>query len=121
IDIFILPSLYEGLGVAALEAMAAGKPVIASRVGGLPELVDDQVTGLLVPPKDSWALARSISQLLSQKGLVQEMGTRASERVQQHFTMEQMARKNEEFYYEILREFCDPHPYPLPGREREKG
>ncbi|MFQ5540472.1 MAG: glycosyltransferase family 4 protein [Candidatus Binatia bacterium] len=101
IDIFVLPSLFEGLGVAVLEAMAAGKPVVATRVGGLPELVDDPVTGLLVPPRDSWALARSISQLLSQKGLAQGMGGRARERVQQYFTMEQMAKKNEDYYHEL--------------------
>lgn len=121
VDLFVLPSLYEGLGVAALEAMAAGKPVVATRVGGLPELVEDQVTGLLVPPKDPGALARAISQLLSQADLLQEMGSKALDRVQRCFSMEQMARKNEEFYYELLQDQFDPHPNPLPAREREKG
>ncbi|MGH7830078.1 MAG: glycosyltransferase family 4 protein [Candidatus Binatia bacterium] len=121
VDLFVLPSLYEGLGVAVVEAMAAGKPVIATRVGGLPELVEDQVTGLLVPPRDPRALALAISRLLSQEGLVRQMGSKACERVQRYFTLEQMARKNEEFYYELLENRFDPHPDPLPAREREKG
>lgn len=102
IDIFVLPSLYEGLGVAVLEAMAAGKPVVATRVGGIPELVHDQVTGFLVPPKDPEALAGAISRLVSQEGLLQEMGSKARERIQRCFTVEQMAKKNEDYYYELL-------------------
>ncbi len=101
IDILVLPSLYEGLGVAVLEAMAAGKAVIATRVGGLPELVHERVTGLLVPPRDPQALAQSIAQLVSQRHVVQRMGSKARERVQQYFTMEQMAKKNEDYYFEL--------------------
>ena len=101
VDIFVLPSVYEGLGIAILEAMAAGKPVVASRTGGIPELVTDQVTGLLVPPKDPPALARAIAQLLSQKGLLQLMGDKGRAEVLDHFTMEQMAKKNEDHYYEL--------------------
>jgi glycosyltransferase involved in cell wall biosynthesis len=102
IDLFVLPSLYEGLGVAVIEAMAAGKPVVASCVGGLPELVDNEVTGLTVPPGDPPALARAISHVLFRKEALDCMGVKARERVQQHFTMEQMAKKNEGFYYELL-------------------
>ena len=101
IDILVLSSLYEGLGVAVLEAMAAGKAVIATRVGGLPELVHERVTGLLVPPRDPQALAQSIAQLVSQRHVVQQMGSKARERVQQYFTMEQMAKKNEDYYFEL--------------------
>ncbi len=104
IDVFTFPSVQEGLGVAVIEAMAASRPVIASRVGGLRELVQDQVTGILVPPKDSQALAQAISQLVSQNAVAQKMGARAWERVQEHFTMEKMARRNEEYYYELSRD-----------------
>jgi glycosyltransferase involved in cell wall biosynthesis len=102
VDIFVLPSLYEGLGIAVLEAMAAGRPVVASRTGGIPELVADQVTGLLVPPRDFRALARAIAHLISQNGTLQKMGENGREKVIKEFTVEQMARKNEDFYYELL-------------------
>ncbi len=102
VDVFALPSIYEGLGVAVLEAMAAGKPVVASSVGGIPELVEDQITGILVPPKDAQALAKAIAQLVSRETAARKMGTRASERVQDHFTLEKMAKKNEEYYYELV-------------------
>lgn len=101
VDIFVLPSLYEGLGIAVLEAMAAGKPVVASRTGGIPELVIDRVTGLLVPPKDPGALARAILHLVSQAGLGRRMGDKGREQVLERFTMEQMAKKNEDYYYEL--------------------
>lgn len=104
IDIFILPSLYEGLGVAVIEAMAAGKPVIATRVGGLPELVEDGVSGFLVPQRDPEALAESIARLLGQEGLMEAMGRRGSEKVERDLTIEGMAKKNEAYYYELLEE-----------------
>jgi glycosyltransferase involved in cell wall biosynthesis len=102
IDLFVLPSLFEGLGVAALEAMAAGKPVIATEVGGLSELVEDRRTGLLVPPGDAHALARAIHELVSQDDLMRELGENGRRRVAERFTMERMARQNEAYYYELL-------------------
>jgi glycosyltransferase involved in cell wall biosynthesis len=68
-DIFVLPSLSEGLPLAALEAMASGRPVVCSRVGGLAELVSHEETGLLVPPGDSTALAEGVLRLLSDSTL----------------------------------------------------
>jgi len=122
IDIFVLPSVYEGLGVAILEAMAAGKPVVATRVGGIPELVSDAATGLLVPPMNPQALTEAISTLLSQPGLAQQMGETGRGRVRKDFTVEQMAKKNEDFYYELLEDQFDPHllssPYRGEGRVR---
>jgi glycosyltransferase involved in cell wall biosynthesis len=102
IDIFVMPSLYEGLGVAALEAMAAGKAVIASRVGGLAESVVDGETGLLVSAQDGAALADAIAQLIGEPERAREMGRSGRARVLKDFTMEQMAKKNEAFYYELL-------------------
>jgi glycosyltransferase involved in cell wall biosynthesis len=102
IDIFVLPSLFEGLGVAALEAMAAARPVIASDVGGLSELVADGETGLLAAPGDSPALARAISRMVSEPERIRAMGENARARVEKYFTMEQMAKKNESYYYDLL-------------------
>lgn len=102
IDLFVLPSLFEGLGVAAMEAMAAGKPVIATGVGGLAELVEDRRTGLVVPPGDAHALARAIDELASGGSLRRELGGNGRRRVEERFTMERMARHNEAYYYELL-------------------
>ena len=102
IDLFVLPSLYEGLGVSVLEAMAAGKAVVASRVGGLAELVIDAVTGFLVPPQSVEGLVEAISKLAREGSLTQEMGKKAAERVRENFTLEQMANKNEAYYYALL-------------------
>jgi glycosyltransferase involved in cell wall biosynthesis len=84
--------------------MAAGKPVVASSVGGVPELIEDQVTGLLVPPRDPAVLARAISQLLSDRAFARQLAERAREEVKRHFTVEQMAKQNEEYYHELLRQ-----------------
>jgi glycosyltransferase involved in cell wall biosynthesis len=102
VDIVALPSLFEGLGVSVLEAMAAGKAVIASRVGGLAELVIDSETGLLVAPRDVEGLANAIAKLAGDKVLIQELGRKGAERLQAHFTMERMAQSNEAYYYRLL-------------------
>jgi glycosyltransferase involved in cell wall biosynthesis len=102
IDIFVMPSRFEGLGIAVLEAMAAGKAVIASRVGGLVESVVDGETGFLVPNRDVAALAAAIATLAKEPARGREMGRRGRARVLEHFSVEQMARKNETFYYELL-------------------
>jgi glycosyltransferase involved in cell wall biosynthesis len=102
IDIFILPSLYEGLGVAVLEAMAAGKPVIASRVGGLPELVADGETGLLVAPKNVEGIVEAIARLADDRSLAREMGKKGAVLARASFSLENMAAQNEAFYYELI-------------------
>jgi glycosyltransferase involved in cell wall biosynthesis len=103
LDIFVLPSLYEGLGVAALEAMAAGKPVVASRVGGLAELVNDCETGLLVAPGNAQELAAAMAKLIRDSDLRAAFGRKGAARVREEFTMEQMAKRTEACYYAILR------------------
>jgi glycosyltransferase involved in cell wall biosynthesis len=82
--------------------MAAGKPVVASGVGGLAESVADGVTGILVPPANATALAQGIAKLVHDRSLAREMGLRGQERVARHFTLEQMAAANENYYYELL-------------------
>lgn len=102
VDLLAVPSLYEGLGVAALEAMAAGRAVIATRVGGLTESVIDGATGLLVPPRDSMALANAIAKLAQTRSLARQMGDRGRERARRHFSLESMAKQNESYYYDLL-------------------
>jgi len=107
IDIFVLASMFEGLGVAAIEAMAAARPVVATAVGGLKDLVVEGETGFLVPPGDSMALAQALDGLAEEKELARAMGKKGRARVLEHFTMERMARANEEFYYQLLGRQAD--------------
>jgi glycosyltransferase involved in cell wall biosynthesis len=97
-EIFVLPSLYEGFGIAILEAMAAGKPVVASTVGGIPEFVVSGESGLLVPPGDSVALATAIRQLLAQPERAKAMGCRGQEHVRKHYSIESVVRQHEQLY-----------------------
>ena len=115
VDIVVLPSLFEGLGVSVLEAMAAGKAVIASRAGGLAEVVVDAVTGFLVAPGDAEALANAIVKLAGDRSLSREMGQKGKVRLKEHFTMEQMATKNEGYYYALLEKNQDRWHGPETG------
>jgi glycosyltransferase involved in cell wall biosynthesis len=90
-DVAVLPSLQEGLGVAALEAMAAGLPVVASRVGGLAEVVDHGATGLLVPPADPGALAAALARLAREPALRERLGAAGRARVLDRYTGAKMA------------------------------
>ncbi len=104
LDVFILPSRWEGLPLVVLEAMAAGLPVVATAVGGTPEVVMDGVTGLLVPPRDPDALAQAITRLLRDPDLRRKMGQAGRERVQQHFSMEKMVQQTQSLYKQLLAE-----------------
>jgi len=97
-DILVLPSLWEGLGVTILEAMALGKPVVATMVGGIPEVVSDGETGLLVPSDDEEALASALHKLLSDPKLAHEMGRRGKIVVEERFPSTRTAREVEEVY-----------------------
>ncbi len=101
IDIFVLPSLYEGLPFVLLEAMGAGRPVIATTVGGIPEVVMDGVTGILVPPKDPLALSRAMGYLLENRKVATEMGRKGRERVERHFPSGRMVEATLEVYREL--------------------
>jgi glycosyltransferase involved in cell wall biosynthesis len=83
-----VPSVFEGFGLVAAEAMAAGTPVVASAVGGLREVVEDGVTGLLVPPGDAGALAAAVIRVLRDPALGEEMGQRGRDRVRALFSLE---------------------------------
>jgi glycosyltransferase involved in cell wall biosynthesis len=104
LDLFVLPSRWEGLPLAVLEAMAARLPVVATAVGGVPEVVVDGLTGLLVPPGDPPALAGALLSLARDAGRRRAMGQAGYERVREHFAMAQMARAMERLYEELLAE-----------------
>ena len=100
-DVVVLPSLQEGLGVAALEAMAASRPIVASRVGGVPEVVVDGVTGLLVPAGDAEALAAGIATLARDPVRRATMGQAGAARVSERFTIARMAAGTLACYEEL--------------------
>jgi glycosyltransferase involved in cell wall biosynthesis len=91
-DIFVMPSLYEGFGLTAAEAMAAGLPVIGTRVDGLSEIIADGETGILIPPGDINTLARSMLTLLWQPANRKVMGENGRRRVEQLFSSEEFGR-----------------------------
>lgn len=103
-DVFVQPSRFEGLPTTVMEAMAAGLPVVATAVGGTPEVVEDGKTGLLVPPADPIALAQAITRLLEDTDLRSALGRAGYERVVKLFSVEQMVRQTEALYEELLRE-----------------
>lgn len=97
-DIFVLTSLWEGLSVSILEAMASAVPVVATDVGGTKEVVDNGVTGVLIPRKNPTETANAISMLLSKPDKLRQMGSRGKEHVEKYFTLNDMIKKIEDLY-----------------------
>ncbi|ODS36577.1 MAG: hypothetical protein A7315_01860 [Candidatus Altiarchaeales archaeon WOR_SM1_79] len=102
-DIFVLSSLWEGLPLVVLEAMAASKPVVATRVPGTAEAVVDGKTGMLVPLRNSERLAESIKKLLGNQNLSQSMGKAGRRRVSEHFRLDRMVDETEKLYFDLMR------------------
>ncbi|MFH0925678.1 MAG: glycosyltransferase, partial [bacterium] len=100
-DGLILASVFEGLPLCILEAMAASKPVIATDVGGVRELVIDQETGFLVPPKDINALAAAITKLISLPDCGGEMGKKGRELVRKKFSIQMVAKRTVDLFLEL--------------------
>lgn len=103
LDIFAMPSLQEGLGVAALEALACGLPVIASRTGGMIDLLGESRAGILIPPGNPDALAEALAALAEAPARRTEIGAAGRARVETHFTMEAMAGLTLALYRESIR------------------
>jgi len=101
-DVVVLPSYNraEGFGMVLIEAQACGTPVIGTTVGGIPYVIVDGETGLLVPPRDPKALAKAIIHILSDENLLKKMGQAGYERVKKEFTWE----KSTEFFLEVIKE-----------------
>lgn len=101
-SLLVQPSLSEGFGIAIAESMAAGLPVVASAVGGIPEVVVHGQTGWLVPPGDPTALAQAIAQCAAHPQQSHELGRRGRERVKQCFTIQSAVRRHEELYERLM-------------------
>lgn len=102
LDLLVHPAFMEGLGVVLLQAGASGLPVVASRVGGIPEAVVHGETGLLVPAGDPGALGASITDLLSDPARARDFGERARDRVRTHFSVDRMVEGNLHVYRELV-------------------
>jgi glycosyltransferase involved in cell wall biosynthesis len=98
LDVFVLPSRAENLPMAILEAMAAAVPVVATRVGGIPELVEDDVTGLLVEPDDARALAGAIGRIGGSQEVASRLATAGVRRIEEHFEAHVLAGKLVDLY-----------------------
>ncbi len=102
-DLFLLPSLTEGMPLSVLEAMAQRLPIVATSVGGIPELVRDGVHGLLVPTNDPAALADAVGKLANDPSMRAAMGESGYNRVKDDFSFAQMARRYEDLYFRFCR------------------
>ena len=102
-DIFVLSSTTEGLGTSLLDAMACGKPIVATAAGGIPEVVEDGVTGLVVPPRDHEALARAIVTLLKDPNKRRQFGSAGLARVRERFSAERMVQETVRVYQRVAK------------------
>jgi L-malate glycosyltransferase len=102
-DLFLLPSATESFGLAALEAMACEVPVVASKVGGVPEVIEDGVSGFLHPPDALDAMAASAIALLTDGSLHDRMASAACRRVREHFCAERVVPMYEACYEQMLQ------------------
>ncbi len=103
LDILIHPALMEGLGVSLLQAAAAGIPIIGTRTGGIPEVVLDDMNGLLIPPEDSSAIALASIRLLGDRALARRMGSEGRRIARERFSIEAMVEGNLEVYRAMIK------------------
>src|SRR5438128_11858115 len=96
-----MSSVTEGLGTSLLDAMACARPIVATRAGGIPEIVEDEVNGLLVPPRDARALADAIVRALNDEALRRRLGDAGLARVRERFTVERMVAETAAVYARV--------------------
>ena len=102
LDLYVHPALMEGFGIAVVEAMAMGKAVVATTTGGLPEVVAQGETGLLVPPGDVESLAATVESLLKDRARREQMGRNGMARAQERFSLDASVQRVEQLYGEVL-------------------
>ena len=101
-DVVVLSSVHEGMPMILLEAMALAKAVVATKVGGIPEVIDDRRTGLLVQPEDDYTLAMACVELLENRPLAKQLGLRARKEIAKRFTAQMMVAKLRALYWEVF-------------------
>jgi glycosyltransferase involved in cell wall biosynthesis len=104
LDVFVFPSLTEGLGVAVLEAMAMGLPVVAAAVGGVPEIVTSRQDGILVPPADPTAITAAVVELIDNPGLGRDLARRGRQKVLTSFTLQSTADRIAATYARLVEQ-----------------
>jgi glycosyltransferase involved in cell wall biosynthesis len=102
-DVFVLPSLWEGLPLALLEAAAMGKPIVATDIDGVREVIQDGQTGILVPPGDPEKLAQAVLRLLQNKDLAHKLGENARTTILAAFTLSRMIEETERLYLRLYQ------------------
>jgi len=113
-DVFALSSFSEGVPVALLEAMSMGLPAVATRVGGVPEVLAENTEGLVVPPGDAVALAEALARLLGDRALRERLGQAARARVERSFASEAICSRYQALYRELLASRPASAPPPPP-------
>jgi glycosyltransferase involved in cell wall biosynthesis len=108
--VFACPSVYEPFGIINLEAMACERPVVASAVGGIREVVVPETTGLLVPPANPHALAQAINRVLRDRTWAKSLGLAGRRRAEEHFSWASVAEKTKRMYLELLGERSGARP-----------
>jgi glycosyltransferase involved in cell wall biosynthesis len=103
-DVFALPSLWEGMPIAMLEAMAYGTPVIASHVEGVEDIIENEINGLVIQPKDTAALTRGILRLLENPGEAARFGTAGKKLISARHSIDYMCTKYEELFLKVLNQ-----------------
>ncbi len=103
-DIFVLPSIQEGMPNALLEAMASGLPVVATRIGGVVDIIEDGIDGVLVEPADTEGLAEKILQLLKRKDMAETIACNAYQKIKNHYSLDSIAQRYIQLYRSIIRE-----------------
>jgi len=102
LDIFVMSSLHEGIPYVLLEAMAAGKPVVCTAVGGVPEVVTHNVDGILVPPKDPIGLCNAVRELLAKRELMEMLGKNARDTIEKRFSSTLMSERTYNVYLDLM-------------------
>ena len=115
-DLFAMSSVTEGLGTSILDAMACARPVVATTAGGIPEIVEDGITGTLVPPRDAHALARAIVEMIKDAPRRTRLGDAGYARVVERFTVERMVAETASVYARVARTGHAADTASLPGR-----